>query len=139
MVVGAKKWVSVIYEKLLKRGGRDRAIAFCQRWRHRFYNLKKKGLLRNWDEVELSRKSKAPGIILPVASRSRYPKPKSDFIRKGLAKGSEAQRLVNVYGDIRRGRSKSILQRLRQLVRLRFSSFGRKAVSNVGSCGPLRE
>lgn len=88
-LIGVKNWVPIICDKLSRGGYRDRALAMFRRWQQRFESLEKTGLLRQWDEVPESMKSKVPGILLPPSPTTE---PTSYAIRKQLARLSQRPR-----------------------------------------------
>ena len=80
-LAGVKNWVPILCERVAQKGDLKRAKEIWRRWQQRFQNLHETGLLRLWDEVDESRKSKVEGIILPPATWE----PTSLSIRRRLA------------------------------------------------------
>ena len=101
VLAGVKNWVPILCDRLSRSGNKDRAISIFRRFQHRFHQLETTGLLREWDEIEPTRKSSIPGVILPPTPP--FPKNLPRTVRTGLAKSS-ASRRNRAYEIIRQSR-----------------------------------
>ena len=67
-LAAVKNWIPILCDRASRRGNRAHALGIWQRWQERFHLIETTGLMREWDEVDESRKASVPGIILPATT-----------------------------------------------------------------------
>jgi len=121
VLAGVKNWVPILCDRLSRSGDKDRAIAIFRRFQHRFHQLETTGLLREWDEVDPSRKSSIPGVILP--GTPNHETSLRHTVRTGLAKSS-ARRRTRAYKIVSQSRRSHYPHRWKGPGRPLFLPFG---------------
>jgi len=93
-----RNWVPILCDRASRRGDKARAVAVWQRWQERFHLIETTGLMRAWDEVDESRKTSIPGVVLPATKE-----PTSFSTRKRAARMSIYRRRA-IYRELHRKR-----------------------------------
>jgi Mitochondrial ATPase expression/Pentatricopeptide repeat domain len=101
-LAAVKNWVPILCDRASRRR-KEQALGIWQRWQERFHLIETTGLMREWDEVDESRKGSVPGVILPATTEQT-----SYSIRKRIARNTARTRKA-VYRNIQKQREEHYL------------------------------